>query len=99
MEFQEDVQAKESVELKEPSLYKVVLLNDDYTTMEFVIDILTNIFSLSSDEAVAVMMKVHERGRGVCGIYTYEIAETKVARVAQQARANNFPLRSIIEEV
>ncbi|PID47676.1 MAG: ATP-dependent Clp protease adapter ClpS [Proteobacteria bacterium] len=98
MATKEQVKNKEKLKLDGPSRYKVVLLNDDYTTMDFVIEILMSIFALSSEEAVAIMMKIHEKGKGVCGIYPYEIAETKAIQVEQTARANGFPLRAILEE-
>ncbi len=98
MATKEQVKNKEDLRLDEPPRYKVILLNDDYTTMDFVIEILMNLFAHTTDEAVAVMMKIHESGKGVCGIYPYEIAETKVVQVEQSARANGFPLRAILEE-
>lgn len=79
-------------------MYHVVLLNDDYTTMEFVIEILETIFSKSRHEAYRVMLHVHTHGRGVCGAYTFEEAETKVAFVHDLARERGFPLRATIEE-
>ncbi len=86
------------ISLKSPKKYKVLLLNDDYTSMEFVIDVLVRIFHKNFQEAEAIMLQVHERGKGVCGIYTHEIAETKVAQVHQRARDNGFPLRAQMEE-
>ena len=86
------------ISLKYPKKYKVFLLNDDYTSMEFVIDILMSIFHKNYQEAETIMMHVHERGKGVCGIYTHEIAETKVAQVHQRARDNGFPLRAQMED-
>ncbi len=96
LEFDEDV--KEKYEVQEPKLYKVVLLNDDYTTMEFVIEILMSIFAHTSEEAVAIMMHIHEKGKGICGVYPYEIAETKAVQTEQKAREQGFPLRAILEQ-
>ncbi len=81
-----------------PKQYKVYLLNDDYTSMEFVVDILMKIFRKNFHEAHNVMMEVHTNGRGMCGIYPYEIAETKVYQVGSMARENGFPLKAILEE-
>jgi ATP-dependent Clp protease adaptor protein ClpS len=83
---------------QEPTLYKVVLLNDDYTTMEFVIQVLETVFERSPAEAYRVMMHVHVNGKGIAGVYSWEIAETKVATVASMAREAGFPLRAAIEE-
>ena len=81
-----------------PSMYRVLLLNDDYTTMQFVIEVLETVFDKSPAEAHRIMMHVHTRGRGVCGVYPYEVAETKVALVHERAKENGFPLRAAIEE-
>lgn len=89
---------EEDVELEEPKRYQIILLNDDYTTMEFVVEILTTIFRKSSNEAMKVMLDVHKNGKGVCGIYPYEIAETKVEQVKMISQKNNFPLRVVLEE-
>jgi ATP-dependent Clp protease adaptor protein ClpS len=83
---------------KRPALFHVVLLNDDYTTMEFVVHVLESVFDKGPAEAYRIMMEVHTRGRGVCGAYTYEVAETKVAKVQDLARAEGFPLQAGIEE-
>ena len=83
---------------KRPKLFQVVLLNDDYTTMEFVVQVLESIFDKGPAEAYRIMMEVHTRGRGVCGAYTYEVAETKVETVHELARSEGFPLRAGIEE-
>jgi ATP-dependent Clp protease adaptor protein ClpS len=85
------------LELRQPQLYRVILHNDDYTTMEFVIDVLKKIFKKSTDEAEEIMWKVHEKGQAVCGVYTYEIAETKVEQVKVLARQNGFPLLATFE--
>jgi ATP-dependent Clp protease adaptor protein ClpS len=84
--------------VKRPQLFHVVLINDDYTTMEFVVQTLEEIFDKGPAEAYRIMMEVHTRGRGVCGAYTFEVAETKVAAVHDSARAEGFPLRAGIEE-
>lgn len=89
---------EEEIELKEPKKYKVLLLNDDYSTMEFVIEVLLRIFRKSDKEAGEIMLSVHENGKAVCGIYTYEIAATKVAQVKANARKAEFPLKAIMEE-
>jgi ATP-dependent Clp protease adaptor protein ClpS len=83
---------------KRPQLYHVVLINDDYTTMEFVVRTLEEIFDKRPAEAYRIMMEVHTHGRGICGAYTFEVAETKVAAVHDLARAEGFPLRAGIEE-
>jgi ATP-dependent Clp protease adaptor protein ClpS len=84
--------------LSRPPLYQVVLLNDDYTPMEFVVDVLERIFSLDRTRATRVMLEVHTRGKGVCGVFTHEIAETKVAQVMTYARQHQHPLLCTMEE-
>jgi len=88
----------EEVVLKYPKKYKVFLLNDDYTSMEFVIDILMSIFHKSYEQAQDIMLEVHKNDRGLCGVYTYEIAETKVMQVKRKAKDNGFPLKATLEE-
>ncbi len=83
---------------QEPALYKVVLLNDDYTTMEFVIQVLESVFQKSPAEAYRIMMQVHVSGKGIAGVYPWEIAETKADTVIGLARDAGFPLRAAIEE-
>ncbi|MEE9250604.1 MAG: ATP-dependent Clp protease adapter ClpS [Alphaproteobacteria bacterium] len=83
---------------KKPSMYKVVLLNDDYTPMEFVVAVLERFFSKRHEEATQIMLHVHRRGVGVCGIYPYEIAETKVTQVIDFARRNQHPLQCTLEK-
>jgi len=87
-----------NLELQEPKKYKVILLNDNYSTMDFVIEILTKIFRKTVDEATQIMLEVHEKGQGICGIYSYEIAQTKVAQVDINAKKAQFPLKAILEE-
>ena len=100
---QYDPDAEESVgsetdqEVDEPPLYKVMLLNDDYTTMEFVVEVLVYVFQKSAEQATQIMLNVHRSGVGVCGIYPLEIAETKVETVLTLARENGFPLKCIME--
>jgi ATP-dependent Clp protease adaptor protein ClpS len=77
---------------KKPSMYKVLMLNDDYTPMEFVVDVLQNIFQKNREEATQVMLHVHQKGVGVCGVYTYEIAETKVTQTVDYARTAPSPV-------
>jgi ATP-dependent Clp protease adaptor protein ClpS len=84
--------------LKRPPLYQVVLLNDDYTPMEFVVDVLEHIFGMDRTTATRVMLEVHTRGKGVCGVYTYEIAETKVAQATAYAQQHQHPLLCTMEE-
>ena len=84
--------------LKEPPRYRVVLLNDDYTPMEFVVDILVTVFGMERMRATQVMLEVHTKGKGVCGVYNYEIAETKVAQVMGLARQHQHPLLCTMEE-
>ena len=84
--------------LKEPPLYRVVLINDDYTPMEFVVDILQSIFGMERTRATQVMLEVHTKGKGVCGVYNFEIAETKVAQVMSVAQQHQHPLLCEMEE-
>lgn len=83
---------------KKPSLYKVLLLNDDYTPMEFVILVLEKYFGKSPEEATRIMLHVHQKGVGVCGVFTYEVAETKVTQVMDVARQNGHPLQCTMEK-
>lgn len=84
-------------ETKEPELYKVLLINDDYTTMDFVVDILETVFHKQPAEAYRIMMAVHTQGKGLCGVYPHEVAETKVATVIERARQHGFPLLATME--
>ena len=83
---------------KRPSMYKVLMLNDDYTPMEFVVHVLERFFSKNREEATRIMLHVHQRGVGVCGVFTYEVAETKVTQVMDLARQNQHPLQCTIEK-
>ncbi len=83
---------------RKPAMYKVLMLNDDYTPMEFVVHVLERFFQKSRDEATRIMLHVHKRGVGVCGVYTYEVAETKVTQVMDLARQNQHPLQCTIEK-
>jgi ATP-dependent Clp protease adaptor protein ClpS len=88
----------EEIELQVPKKYKVILLNDNYSTVDFVIQVLMQIFKKNLEEATTITMNIHEQGKGICGIYTYEIAQTKVAQVKANARKAEFPLKAIVEE-
>ncbi len=91
-------QTQGSLSISEPKQYHVYLLNDDYTSMDFVIDILIRIFHKSYTDAQRIMMQVHQVQRGLCGTYSYEIAETKVHQVSSLARESGFPLKAVMEE-
>ena len=84
-------------ETKKPELFKVLLLNDDYTTMDFVVVVLESIFNKQPAEAFRIMMAVHTQGKGLCGVYPHEVAETKLEAVVERARENGFPLRAAME--
>ncbi len=89
---------QEKIEAKRPPLYKVLLLNDDYTTMEFVIQVLQKFFNKAYDEATQIMLHVHHKGKGVCGFYPLEIAETKILQVTHYAKQNEYPLQCTLEQ-
>ena len=96
--YEGDTALKESdPELKRPPLYKVILINDDYTPMEFVVEVLESFFRMTREQATQVMLTVHTQGKGVCGIFTRDIAETKAAQVNQYAREHEHPLLCEIE--
>ena len=97
-EFEEQQLSDVREELTEPPMYKVLLLNDDYTTMDFVVDVLKYVFQKSTEEATQIMLNVHNNGVGVCGIYPYEVAETKVNTVDALAREHGFPLKCTMEK-
>lgn len=92
------VATKTRPKTKKPSLYRVLMMNDDYTPMEFVVQVLVGIFNKSAEEATQIMLSVHQKGVGVCGIYTYEIAETKVTQVMDQAKRAQHPLQCTMEK-
>jgi ATP-dependent Clp protease adaptor protein ClpS len=96
--FEEAPVAESEEKVEEPSLFKVLLHNDDYTTMEFVVQVLEAIFNLPEDQAIQVMLNVHVKGLGVAGIYPFEIAEMKVAKTIAMAREQEFPLLVTIEK-
>ena len=93
-------QSTEVIEkLQEPDRYKVILLNDDFTTQDFVINVLQTIFHKSFEESLNLMLQIHNSGKGMCGIYPYDIAETKVVEVRKMAKEKQFPLRAILEKI
>ena len=93
-----EVELEDDIDLQEPKKYKVFLLNDDFSTMDFVIDVLVKVFRKTVEEATTIMMNIHNKGKELCGTYTYEIATTKVAQVKSMAREKGFPLKAIMEE-
>ena len=93
-----EIQLNDELDLQEPKKYKVLLLNDDFSTMDFVIDVLVKIFRKSINEASSIMLNIHNNGRGVCGTYSHEIASTKIAQVKNMAREKGFPLKAVMEE-
>lgn len=95
---QTNVLLKTRPKTKKPAMYKVLLLNDDYTPMEFVVHILEKFFNKNKQEATDIMLHVHRRGVGICGVFTYEVAETKVAQVMDYARINEQPLQCTMEK-
>ena len=97
-EYEIQSELEEYLELEEPKKYQVLLLNDDFSTMEFVMDVLIKIFRKSLVESESLMLEVHTNGQAVCGVYTQEIALTKVAQVKSIARKEKFPLKAIAQE-
>ncbi len=95
---QTGVVTRSKTRTKKPSMYKVLMLNDDYTPMEFVVQVLERFFNKANEEAVKIMLHVHQRGVGVCGVFTYEVAETKVTQVIDYARKNEHPLQCTLEK-
>ena len=87
-----------ALELEEPQMFKVLLHNDDYTSMDFVVDILTTVFHKNHAQAEQIMLQIHEKGKAICGVYSFEIAQTKAQHVKQKAKQNEFPLLATIEE-
>ena len=98
MGTQTEHQLSDELSLKYPKKYNVFLLNDDYTSMEFVVEILMSVFHKNHTQAEAIMLEIHQKDKGLCGVYTHEIAETKVMQVIKKARDNGFPLKAIMEE-
>lgn len=98
-DHEEAAVAETREKVEEPPLFKVLLHNDDFTTMEFVVWVLESVFNMPEEQAVQVMLNVHLRGTGVAGIYTYEVAETKVDKATAMAREHEFPLLVTMEEV
>jgi len=97
-QHQSDTAVAEKTRAKTPKQYKVILLNDDYTTMEFVVYVMESIFMKSPAEAIQIMLQVHKSGRGVAGIFSKQIAEAKIDRVHSEARKEGFPLKCVMEE-
>lgn len=97
-EFEDGVALKTRTRTQKPAMYKVLMLNDDYTPMEFVIQVLEQFFSKNQDEATQIMLHVHQKGVGVCGVFTYEVAETKVNQTMDMARQHQHPLQCTIEK-
>ncbi len=97
--FEDDLNVKSIEEVKTPRMYRVLMHNDHYTTMDFVVDMLVNVFRKPAAEATNIMLEIHNRGLGVCGVFTYDIAVTKISRVHQMARNKDFPLKCSFEEV
>ena len=97
-EIESDVISQSTVKTAEPPMFKVLLLNDDYTSMEFVVEVLMYVFQKSAEASTRIMLNVHRQGVGLCGVYTYEIAETKVEQVHSLARQKGFPLKCIMEK-
>ncbi|MEM7071592.1 MAG: ATP-dependent Clp protease adapter ClpS [Pseudomonadota bacterium] len=93
------VLVKEKTKIKKPSLYQVVMLNDDYTPMEFVVYLLQHFFDKSIEEATQIMLHIHQHGKGKCGVYSFEIAETKVMQVLNLAQSEQHPLECKIEKI
>lgn len=98
METNSKVIEKTNIKAKEPNKYKVIMYNDDFTTMEFVVAILNIIFNKSFEEANKIMMEVHKRGKGIAGVYTYDIAVTKTNKAISMAREEGFPFKLTVEE-
>lgn len=92
------VATKRKPKTQKPSLYRVLLLNDDFTPMEFVVHVLERFFQKNQDEATRIMLHVHQKGVGICGVFTYEVAETKVSQVVDFARRNEHPLQCTMEK-
>ncbi|MBN1665134.1 MAG: ATP-dependent Clp protease adapter ClpS [Deltaproteobacteria bacterium] len=94
----EFTRADTDIDLTEPKMYKVILHNDHYTTMDFVVEVLVSLFRKPAAEATKIMLDVHKKGKGICGVYTYDIAATRVAQVHHLAAKREFPLKCSLEE-
>jgi ATP-dependent Clp protease adaptor protein ClpS len=97
-QYDRDLATDSEAGLDEPGMYKVILHNDHYTTMDFVVDVLMNIFQKTAAEATKIMLDVHKKGYGICGLYTFDVAVTKVSRVHQMAKMKEFPLKCSYEQ-
>lgn len=97
-DYEGDLQVKKDIKVKKPRMYKVILHNDHYTTMDFVVEVLVTIFHKNIMEATELMLQVHRNGLGICGVYTYDIAQTKANQVHTLARQREFPLKCTVEE-
>ena len=95
---QYDYDEDQQLDLAEPGRWKVLLLNDDYSTMEFVIEVLVKVFKKTTEQATQIMLDVHKNGKGICGVYSYEIAEAKIATVSSMAKKQGYPLRAVMTE-
>lgn len=98
MSFGTGIKEKEEIKVKKPSMYRVILHNDDYTTMDFVVEVLRTVFGKSSTEAGQIMLDVHNKGKGIVGLYTYDIAMTKAMRVRDMAKKEGHPLKVTVEK-
>ena len=96
-DFDSDIIEKTDEEVKEPGMYRVILHNDHYTTMEFVVEVLKLVFRKNQEEATQIMLDVHQKGAGTVGVYTYDVAATKVAQVTEMAKEAEFPLKCTME--
>jgi ATP-dependent Clp protease adaptor protein ClpS len=94
--FEEELEI--ALEVQEPQMFKVLLHNDDYTSMDFVVEVLMGIFHKTHTQSEQIMLQIHEKGKAICGVYSFEIAETKARQVKQRAKQNGFPLLATIEE-
>ncbi|MEJ5361326.1 MAG: ATP-dependent Clp protease adapter ClpS [Spirochaetota bacterium] len=97
-DYEGDLQVKKDTKVKKPRMYKVILHNDHYTTMDFVVEVLVKVFHKNIMEATELMLQVHKNGFGICGVYTYDIAQTKANQVHTLARQREFPLKCTVEE-
>jgi ATP-dependent Clp protease adaptor protein ClpS len=99
MDISEQTILKEDVKVKKPKMYKILLHNDDYTSMEFVVQVLVGIFNKRTDDAVRIMLDVHKKGIGIAGIYSYDIAITKISQAENMAKEYSYPLKLSLKEV